>query len=288
MVKMVKAKTCERLGFWAARVAILISLSITGYMLFYIISKGASIISWDFLTKPPTSGMTAGGIFPAIVGTLLLVTLAIVISLPLGLASAIYLVEYSSKESRFVRLVELAVYSLNGVPSIVFGLFGMAFFVKFLGFGTSLLSASLTLSLMILPTIVATSVEALKSVPDHFREASLALGATKGQTIVRVVLPAAFPGIITGAMLGVGRAAGETAPILFTGAVFYMRGLPTSIFDPVMALPFHLFVLATEHPNISKVEPIQYGTALVLLILVLLISLIAAVIRYRYRRKRKW
>ncbi|KUO40900.1 MAG: phosphate ABC transporter permease [Candidatus Hadarchaeum yellowstonense] len=282
------AKICQRLGFGAARIAILISLSIMGYLLFYIISNGAGIISWDFLTKPPTSGMTAGGIFPAIVGTLLLVTLAIAISLPLGLMSAIYLVEYSSRESRFVRLVNSAIYNLNGVPSIVFGLFGLAFFVKFLGFGTSLLSASLTLSLMILPTVIVTSVEALKSVPEHFREASLALGATKGQTIIKIVLPASFPGIITGAILGVGRAAGETAPILFTGAVFYMRGLPTSLLDPVMALPYHLFVLATEHPNISKVAPIQYGTALVLLILVLLISLTAAVIRYWYRSRRRW
>ncbi|MEM4202282.1 MAG: phosphate ABC transporter permease PstA [Candidatus Hadarchaeum sp.] len=283
-----KAKICQALGIWSSRIAVLIILSIMGYLLLHIILNGVGIISWDFLTKPPTSGMTGGGIFPAIVGTLLLVALAIAISLPLGLMSAIYLVEYSTENSKFVRLVNSAIYNLNGVPSIVFGLFGLAFFVKFLGFGTSLLSASLTLSVMILPTVIVTSVEALKSVPTSFRDASMALGATKWQTILKVVLPAGFPGIITGAILGVGRAAGETAPILFTGAVFYMRGLPTSILEPVMALPYHLFVLATEHPNIAKVTPIQYGTALVLLLLVLFISLIAAIIRYHYRRRRKW
>ncbi|MEM3421449.1 MAG: phosphate ABC transporter permease PstA [Candidatus Hadarchaeum sp.] len=283
-----KAKICQALGIWSSRIAVLIILSVMGYLLLHIILNGVGIISWDFLTKPPASGMTGGGIFPAIVGTLLLVALAIAISLPLGLMSAIYLVEYSTENSKFVRLVNSAIYNLNGVPSIVFGLFGLAFFVKFLGFGTSLLSASLTLSVMILPTVIVTSVESLKSVPNSFRDASMALGATKWQTILKVVLPAGFPGIITGAILGVGRAAGETAPILFTGAVFYMRGLPTSILDPVMALPYHLFVLATEHPNIAKVTPIQYGTALVLLLLVLFISLIAAIIRYRYRRRRKW
>ncbi|MBC7218924.1 MAG: phosphate ABC transporter permease PstA [Hadesarchaea archaeon] len=283
-----KAKICQFLGIWSSRVAILIILSVMGYLLLHIILNGIGVISWDFLTKPPTSGMTAGGIFPAIVGTILLVTLAIAISLPLGLMSAIYLVEYSSENSKFVRLVNSAIHNLNGIPSIVFGLFGLAFFVKFLGFGTSLLSASLTLSVMILPTVIVTSVEAIRSVPNSFREASMALGATKWETILKVVLPAGFPGIITGAILGVGRAAGETAPILFTGAVFYMRGLPTSILDPVMALPYHLFVLATEHPNISKVTPIQYGTALVLLLLVLTISLTAAIIRYRFRKSRRW
>ncbi|MGQ9787934.1 MAG: phosphate ABC transporter permease PstA [Candidatus Hadarchaeaceae archaeon] len=283
-----KARICQFLGIWFSRVAILIILFIMGYLLLHLILKGAGVISWSFLTEPPTSGMTAGGIFPAIVGTLLLVTLAIAISLPLGLVSAIYLVEYSSETSRFARLVNSAINNLNGVPSIVFGLFGLAFFVKFLGFGISLLSASLTLSVMILPTVIITSVEAIRSVPNSFREASMALGATKWETILKVVLPAGFPGIITGAILGVGRAAGETAPILFTGAVFYMRGLPTSILDPVMALPYHLFVLATEHPNISKVTPIQYGTALVLLFLVLTISLTAAIIRYRFRKSKRW
>jgi len=283
-----KAKISQALGFIAARASIIIILLVMGYILGFIILNGAGVISWEFLTQPPTSGMTAGGIFPAIVGTLLLVSLAILIALPLGLMSAIYLVEYAPVKSRFVGWVNSAIYNLNGVPSIVFGLFGMALFVKFLGFGTSLLSASLTLSIMILPTVIVTSVESLKTVPDSFREGSLALGATKWQTILKVVLPAGFPGVITGAILGVGRAAGETAPILFTGAVFYMKGLPTSILDPVMALPYHLFVLATEHPDMSKVVPIQYGTALVLLILVLFISFIAALIRYRYRKIRRW
>lgn len=282
------ARISQSAGFWAARIAIITVLAALGYLILWIIWNGSKIMSWQFLTQPPTEGMTAGGIFPIIVGTLLLVTLAISIALPLGLMSSIYLVEYSSSNSRFVRLVQLAVYNLNGVPSIVFGLFGLAFFAKFLGFGTSLLSASLTLSFMILPTVIVTSVEALKSVPDSFREGSIALGATKWQTIAKVVLPASLPGVITGAIIGVGRAAGETAPILFTGAVFYMKGLPTSVLDPVMALPYHLFVLATEAPNMSKVAPIQYGTALVLLILVLSISLVAALIRHRYKKIRKW
>jgi len=282
------AKISQSAGFWASRIAILIIIGILGYILFYIISNGAGVISWEFLTQPPTHGMTSGGIFPAIVGTLLLVVLAIVVALPFGLMAAIYLVEYSSNESRFFRWVNSAVNNLNGVPSIVFGLFGLAFFAKFLGFGVCLLSASLTLAMMILPTVIVTSVEALRSVPNSFREGSMALGASKWQTISRVVLPAAFPGIITGSILGVGRAAGETAPILFTGAVYYMRGLPGSVFDPVMALPYHLFVLSTEHPNISAVRPIQFGTALVLILLVLSISLVAAFIRYRYRKMRKW
>ncbi len=285
---MKATKISQTAGFWASRFAILIVLGLLGYLLFYIIWNGAGIISWDFLTQPPTQGMTEGGIFPMIIGTLLLVSLAIAIALPFGLMSAIYLVEYAPSESRFVRWVNSAVYNLNGVPSIVFGLFGLAFFVKFLGLGACLLSASLTLSLMILPTVITTSVEALRSVPDSFREGSMALGASKWQTIWKVVSPAAFPGIITGAILGVGRAAGETAPLLFTGAVFYMKGLPSSVLAPVMALPYHLFVLATEHPNISEVRPIQFGTALVLLMLVLSISLIAALIRHRYRKMRKW
>jgi len=282
------AKISQSAGFWASRIAIFIVIGILGYILFYIISNGAGVLSWEFLTQPPTHGMTRGGIFPAIVGTLLLVGLAIAIALPFGLMAAIYLVEYSSSESRFFRWVNSAVYNLNGVPSIVFGLFGLAVFAKFLGFGVCLLSASLTLAVMILPTVIVTSVEALRSVPDSFREGSMALGASKWQTILKVVLPAAFPGIITGSILGVGRATGETAPILFTGAVFYMKGLPSSVLDPVMALPYHLFVLATEHPNISEVRPIQFGTALVLLMLVLFVSLIAALLRHRYRKMRKW
>ena len=281
-------KISQAAGFWTSRFAILIALGFLGCLLFYIIWNGAGIISWDFLTQPPTHGMTRGGIFPMIVGTFLLAGLAIAMALPLGLMSAIYLVEYASSESRFVRWVNAAVYDLNGVPSIVFGLFGLAFFVMFLRLGVSLLSASLTLFLMILPIVIATSVEALRSVPNSFREGSMALGASKWQTTWKVVLPAAFPGVITGTILGVGSAAGTTAPILFTGAVFYMRGLPSCIFDPVMALPYHLFVMATEHPDIAAVRPIQFGTALVLLMLVLSMTLIAILIRHRHRKRKKW
>lgn len=251
----------------------------------YIFIKGFPAISWAFLTEMPTNGMHSGGIFPAIVGTMYLVTGAILISLPFGIMSAIYLTEYARKNI-FTRLVQMAIINLAGVPSIVFGLFGLGLFVILLNFGTSMVAGSLTLSLMILPVIISATEEALSAVPKEFREASLALGATKWQTIWNIVLPSALPGILTGAILGIGRAAGETAPILLTAAAFYLPHLPRSIFDQVMALPYHLYVISTQIPGLNA--NIQYGTALVLIVIVLGMTLVAIIIRWRFRRKKAW
>lgn len=231
--------------------------------------------------------MTEGGIMPAILGTLLLVAFAVAFALPVGLFGAIYLVEYA-KEGRITRIINEAIENLNAVPSIVFGLFGLAFFVNFLGFGRSILSASLTLAMMILSTVMVTSVDAIKAIPQSFREGSLALGASKWSTIQDVVLPEAFAGVLTGVILAIGRVAGETAPILFTGVVYYKYALPSSPFDQAMALTYHLFVLATESPDIAKTRPIQYGTALVLVGLVLLVDATAIYIRRNILSKRRW
>ena len=260
---------------------------VIAYIILDIIVKGVPSISWEFLTGFPRSGGSAGGILPAIVGTVLLVTGAVLAALPLGMASAIYLSEYA-RQGRLNNLIRLAIITLAGVPSIVFGLFGLGLFVIFLGFGASILAGSLTLACMILPTIIVSSEEALRAVPQYMREGSLALGATKWQTIYKNVLPYASPGMLTGSILGIGRAAGETAPILLTVAAFYLPRLPDSIFDQVMALPYHLYVLATQHPDITKVRPMQYGTALVLLILVLGVNLRAILWRSRLRKRYKW
>lgn len=258
-----------------------------GYILFDIILKGIPAISWEFLTGYPRKGGSEGGILPAIVGTTWLIIGSIGVALPLGMASAIYLSEYAS-QNRFNRLIRLAIITLAGVPSIVFGLFGLGLFVLFFDFGTSIIAGSLTLAFMILPTIIVSSEEALRAVPQALREGSLALGATRWQTIYKNVLPYALPGMFTGSILGIGRAAGETAPILLTVAAFYLPILPTSIFDQVMALPYHLYVLATQHPDTQKVLPLQYGTALVLLLLVTGFNLIAIFLRMRFRKKYKW
>ncbi len=247
--------------------------------------KGFSAIGLGFLTEMPTSGMTAGGIFPAILGTLYLVFGAILFAVPLGVLSAIYLVEYS-QDNVLSRLVKLAIVNLAGVPSVVYGLFGLGIFVLFLGFGASILSGSLTLGIMILPVIITASREALESVPRSFRIVSFSLGASKWQTIRHSVLPHALPGILTGTILGLGRAAGETAPILFTVAAFYLPRLPQSVFDQTMALPYHLYVISTQVPGIP--ENIRYDTALVLLMLVLLLNLAAIILRYRFRKRKKW
>lgn len=229
--------------------------------------------------------MRQGGIFPAIVGTFYLVSGAVIFALPLGLFAAIYLSEYA-KENLLTRLIKLAIVNLAGVPSVVYGLFGLSLFVVFLKFGVSILSGSLTLGIMILPLIITASREALESVPYVFREVSLSLGATKWQTIRSIVLPNALPGILTGTILGIGRAAGETAPILFTVAAFYLPRLPHSIFDQVMALPYHLYVISTQVPNVP--QDVRYGTALVLLVLVLIVNLFAIIIRYQFRKRKKW
>jgi phosphate transport system permease protein len=266
--------------------ALIITVALIG-ILTYIFFHGFRAISWDFLTLPPTDSMTAGGIMPAIVGTLYLTIGAISVALPLGVVSAIYLTEYA-KQGRWIRIIRIGVNCLAGVPSVVFGLFGLGFFVVFLKFGSSILAGSLTLGILILPTVIGASEEALKSVPQTFREASLALGVSKWSTIARIVLPSALPGILTGSILGVGRAAGETAPIMFTAAAFFTASLPKSIFDEVMALPYHIYVLATAGTHIEQTRSLQYGTVLVLVGLVLGIDLIAILIRSSMRRKKRW
>ena len=251
----------------------------------YIIAKGAPAFSWQFLTAMPTEGMRAGGILPAIVGTLYLTVGTAIFSVPLGVAAAIYLSEYA-RENWLTRLIRIAIINLAGIPSVVYGLFGLGVFVLFLKFGTSILAASLTLSIMTLPVIISASEEALRAVPEAFRTVSISLGGTKWQTIRKIVLPQAIPGIMTGVILGLERAAGETAPILFTGAAFFLPRLPNSPLDATMALPYHLFVISTQVPNMPI--QIQYGTALVLIIFVLGMNLIATVIRSRARARRQW
>ncbi len=266
--------------------ALLIALALGG-LITYIIINGISAISWGFVTLPPTDAMTKGGIMPAIVGTFYLTIGAIAVALPLGVASAIYLAEYA-RQGKFIRVVRIGVNCLAGVPSVVFGLFGLGFFVVFLHFGSCILSGALTLAVLILPTIIGASEEALKAVPQMFREASLALGVSKWQTIYKIVLPTALPGILTGSILGIGRAAGETAPIMFTAAAFFTAKLPGSVFDEVMALPYHIYVLATAGTHIEQTRPIQYGAVLVLVGLVLGVDLVAIVIRSYVRKKKRW
>lgn len=282
-----KRRSSEKAAFSLIRLCSLVVLGALGGIIFFLVFQGAGALSWTFLSDVPRDSMTKGGIFPAIAGTLLLTVGAILVALPLGVASAIYLSEYA-KEGAALKIVRLGIQNLAGVPSVVFGLFGLAFFVVFLGFGTSLLAGSLTLGLLILPVVIGASEEALRQVPATFREASLALGATRWQTIRKVVLPAALPGVLTGSILGIGRAAGETAPIMFTAATFYTLHLPHSIFDPVMALPYHVFVLATAGTHIEKTRPLQYGTVLVLMALVLGLNLMAIIVRTRMRRKKRW
>ncbi len=266
-----------------------ISAAINGAALlivvYFLVARGWRAINWTFLSQPPIDSMTKGGILPCIVGTLSLAIGAIVVALPIGVASAIYLNEYA-RPGRIVRIIRLGINNLAGVPSVVFGLFGLAFFVVYLKMGVSILAGSLTLGALTLPVIIGSTEEALRAVPDTYREASLGLGATKWQTIYRVVLPAALPGILTGTILGLSRAAGETAPIMFTAAVFYTPSLPTSIFDEIMALPYHIYVLATAGTEIEATRPLQYGTALVLIVLVLGLNLIAIIYRSRLRKKR--
>ncbi len=251
----------------------------------YIFIQGAPAVSLEFLTGFPRDGMRAGGILPAIVGTLYLTVGTAIFSVPLGIAAAIYLSEYAS-DTPLTRTIRIAIINLAGIPSVVYGLFGLGLFVIFLKFGTSILSASLTLSIMTLPVIISTSEEALRSVPQGFRTVSISLGATRWQTIRRIVLKEALPGVLTGVILGLERAAGETAPILFTGAAFFLPRLPHSPLDATMALPYHLFVISTQVPEMPI--HIQYGTALVLLAFVLIMNIIATIIRSRARARRQW
>ncbi|MFA4991141.1 MAG: phosphate ABC transporter permease PstA [Candidatus Omnitrophota bacterium] len=275
----------QKIAFFFLFLATLLIVVPVGLIIVSIIQKGLPAINWQFLSDMPRQGMRSGGIFPAIIGTLYLVAGAIIFALPIGLLAAIYLSEYS-KANMLTRIIKLAIVNLAGVPSVVYGLFGLALFVVFFKFGASILSGSLTLGIMILPIIITTSREALESVPQSFREVSLSLGASKWQTIRHIVLPNAIPGILTGTILGLGRAAGETAPILFTVAAFYLPRLPDSVFDQAMALPYHLYVISTQVPNVD--EKIRYGTAFVLLALVLFMNLVAIIIRYKLRKKKKW
>ncbi len=254
-------------------------------IVFFMVKNGLSAINWTFLTEVPRDSMTKGGIFPCIIGTLCLSFGAIFVALPVGMASAIYLNEYAYP-GRFLRIIRLCINNLAGVPSVVFGLFGLAFFVVYLKMGVSILAGALTLGALTLPVIIGATEEALKTVPDTYREASLALGATKWQTVYRVVIPAALPGILTGAILGISRAAGETAPIMFTAAVFFSpEKWPSSVFSEIMALPYHIYVLATAGTEIEATRPLQYGTSLVLIALVLGMNLIAIIWRSRLRKR---
>jgi len=280
-------KLKNKLGIAVLTSSLIITALFLVVFLARIFYKGASVLSWEFLSAPPREAMTAGGIFPALVGTFWLTVSSISIALPLGVLTAIYLTSYG-KPRWFVRIVRIAINTLAGVPSIIYGLFGMAIFVNLLRFDVSLLAGAMTLAILALPIIINASEEALRSVPKDFREASLALGATERQTIQRVLLPTAFPNILTGAIISIGRVAGETAPIMFTAATFYSRRLPQTPFDEVMALPYHIYALMTEGTHAAKQVPIAYGTALVLLCLVLSISAVAIYIRYRIRKTRKW
>ena len=279
-----KRKITQTLVFSLFKTATAINGIALLVILFFLIANGWKAINWTFLTQMPYDSMTKGGILPCIVGTALISLGAIIIALPIGVASAIYLNEYA-KPGKMVRIIRLGINNLAGVPSVVFGLFGLALFVVWLGFGVSIISGALTLAAMTLPVIIGASEEALRNVPDTYREASLGLGATKWQTIFRVVLPSALPGILTGAILGISRAAGETAPIMFTAAVFSTTSLPKSPFDEIMALPYHIYVLATAGTDIEQTRHLQYGTALVLISLVLGLNLIAIIYRTKLRRK---
>lgn len=274
----------EKAAFFLLRISLVLVLFILGAILLDIAGKGLRVISWEFLTQPPRSGMTAGGIYPAIVGTFYVTIIAALLAVPLGIATAIFLNEYA-QESSLTRLIRISLRNLAGVPSIVFGLFGVALFVHRFGFGASLLSAGMTLGLLTLPVTVTAAEEALKAVPMSYREGGLALGATKWQMVRTLVLPPALPGMLTGVILGLARAAGETAPILVTGAAFFLPFLPSSPFSQFMALPYHLFILATQHHNITAVRPLAYGTAFVLLVLVFALNLGAIFLRYRFRRR---
>jgi phosphate transport system permease protein len=281
-----RKKIIQFIGFFILRGCMYFVLAVLLLFLYDIGRKGGGVISWEFLTAAPRHGMTEGGIFPAIMGTFFVTMVTAVLAIPLGMFSAIYLNEYA-KQTRLTRLIRLSIRNLSGVPSIVYGLFGVILFVNILRFGTSILSAGLTLGLLTVPWTITASEEAIKTVPNSYREGALALGATKWQAIRTNVLPYAIPGMLTGTVLGLARAAGETAPIMFTGAAFYLPYLPKSLGDQFMALPYHLYIMATQHHAITQVRPLAYGTALVLIALVLGMNMVAVVIRYRLRRKRR-
>lgn len=277
--------TIQKLGFALLALTALVVVLPILFVIGVVLVRGIGAINWEFLTAMPREGMKAGGIFPAIVGTLVLSLGTALVAIPVGVGGAIYLSEYA-KDTLLTRIIRLAIINLAGIPSVVYGLFGLGLFVLFLQFGTSIVAGSLTLAIMTLPIIISAAEEALRAVPTEFRTVSFSLGGTRWQGIWKIVLPQALPGIITGVILGLLRAAGETAPILFTVAAFYLPSLPRSPFDQTMALPYHLYVISTQVPGMP--EQIQYGTALVLLMLVLSLNLAASVIRSYFRRKRQW
>jgi phosphate transport system permease protein len=284
-MKKLNPKLSQKLSYLLLWVATGLAIVPVLAIIFIIIKNGYSAISWEFLTSMPKDGMRRGGILPAIVGTLLIVLCAITITLPVGVSAAIYLNEYA-KDNLLTRIIKLAIVNLAGIPSVVYGLFGLGVFVMFLKLGVSIISGALTLSIMELPVIITTARGALNSVPHSFREASLSLGVSRWQTIRHIVLPNALPGILTGAILSIARVSGETAPILFTAAAFYVPHLPGSIFDQVMALPYHLYIISTQIPNMPA--NIIYGVALVLLMMVLTMSGVAIFARIYFRKRRKW
>jgi phosphate transport system permease protein len=280
---VIPERTKQRIGFGVLLLATLIIVIPVVLIVWLIVSKGWSALSWNFLFTMPSDGMRAGGIFPAVVGTFYLVIVSILFSLPIGVLAAIYLSEYA-KDNWLNRTINLAIINLSGVSSVVFGLFGLSLFVVFLKFGVSILSGALTLGIMTLPVIITTTREALRAVPNSYREVSFSLGASRWQTVRHSVLPSAIPGILTGAILSIGRVAGETAPILFTVAAGYGTKLPHSLLDQAMALPYHLYIISTQVPNVP--QNYRYGTAFILVGLVLIMNIIASIIRARYRRKR--
>lgn len=277
-------KRNQFIAFTIFRGAIYLNVLALFVFLGFIAINGISAISWEFLTEHPRRSMTEGGIWPCIVGTVYISLGSILVAFPLGVGTAIYLNEFSARGS-WTKLIRMGIINLAGVPSVVYGLFGLAFFVLYLNMGVSLLAGSLTLGAFILPLIIGAAEEALRNVPRSYREASLAMGATKWQTIYKIVLPAALPSMLTGLILGMSRAAGETAPIMFTAAVFYTGKIPASIFDEIMAMPYHIYVLATAGTHIDQTRPLQYGTALTLMFLVLGLNLVSIVVRNRLQKR---
>jgi phosphate transport system permease protein len=282
-------------------VAVIIIILILGVILLNIFFSGIGVISWTFLSHPPEHGMTEGGIFPAIFGTVALVILMVIFGVPIGVLTAIYLQEYTRPDSKITRTIRIAINNLAGVPSIVFGLFGLGFFISFIGGGIdkafynsgqpvwgqpAIVWASLTLALLTLPVVIVSTEEALRTIPRELKEASYALGATKLQTIRRIILPQAMPGILTGAILAISRGAGEVAPIMFTGAAYYLPNLPTQLNNQFMELGYHVYVMATQSPDVEKTKPILYGTVLVLLVLTFLLNFTAILIRSKMRSRR--
>jgi phosphate transport system permease protein len=278
-------QTSEKIAFAILTVLAVVVVVPIVLVVVYIIVQGIGAISWEFLTDFPRNGMKDGGIFPAIVGTVVLTFATAIVSIPISVGAAVYLAEYA-RDTWLTRAIRLAIINLAGIPSVVYGLFGLGLFVLFMGLGTSIVAGGLTLGLMTMPIVISTAEEALLAVPQRFRVVSRSLGASHWQTVRQVVLPNALPGILTGVILGLERAAGETAPILFTVAAFYLPQLPRSLLDQTMALPYHLYVISTQVPGMPL--QVQYGTALVLLVLVLSMNVVATIIRSRFRRRRQW